>query len=252
MRWIGSLWGTLVGLGVIVVAARLLGLDDLIRDSIAAGRLLDWLMGAFCFVWLLVLLKAPWDLYFEAHRVAWEQERSREKGIPLAPGRERYVRTVRQRLGVFAVGAHVLSAVLAAGVARFTGGAVGYWFAAFFLVSTLFRPTAAGYVYLRHKLRDVGEESRYPREDVETVVARLGAQEAEAMRLSAELEELRRSAQAEAEARESETRELRQRQMALGREFEATVSRLTDNQEVIRGIQAFVRLIGQAATGDAG
>ena len=33
---------------------------------------------------------------------------------------------------------------------------------------------------------------------------------------------------------------------ALGREFETTLARLTDNQDVIRGIQAFVRLIGRA------
>ena len=51
------------------------------------------------------------------------------------------------------------------------------------------------------------------------------------------------------EQRESEYRELRQSIHAVSREFETTVSRLTDNQEVIKGIQAFVRLITQSANG---
>jgi len=248
MRWLWSAGGALLWLIVLGFLAWLLNLDDLVRASIQAGHALDWAMGVVCFVWLLVVLKAPWDLYFQAHAAAWEMQRSRERGIVLVPGREAYVFGLRRRLGLFAVAAHLLSAVLAAGVAYANGGvAVGYYFAVFFVASTMFRPAVAGYVYLSRKLRAVGEEVRYPREDVVELRGRVEAQE-ETLRARAEqTERLREALGAEAEAREAETRDLRQRLHALGREFETTVSRLTDNQEVIKGIQAFVRLIAQSA-----
>lgn len=251
MRWISSLFGTLVGIGVLVIAARFLGLEDIIRRTIEAGSLLDWLMGAFAFFWLLLILKAPWDLYFEAHHVAFEQQRSRERGVPLTAGREDYIAVVRQRLLLLAVGAHLFSGALVAGVTYFTNGVVGYYFAAFYLVSTLFRPTIAGYVYLSRKLKALGEESRYPREDVLEMRMRLDVQENVTRDLRADLERVERQASEQEEAHETQMRELRQRLHTLGREFEATASRLTDNQEVIKGIQAFVRLISQSAHPEA-
>jgi hypothetical protein len=247
MRWISSFFGVLVGIGILVIAARFLGMEDIIRRAIEAGSLLDWLMGTFAFLWLLLILKAPWDLYFEAHSVAFEQQRSRERGIQLTAGRENYIAVVRQRLLLLAVGAHVFSAALVAGVTYFTHGVVGYYFAAFYLVSTLFRPTIAGYVYLLRKLKALGEESRYPREDVLEMRMRLDAQENLTRDLRADIERMERQATEQEGAHETQIRELRQRLHMLGREFETTASRLTDNQEVIKGIQAFVRLISQSA-----
>ena len=244
-----SVWGTLVSFLLLAFVGHLLHLDDLIRASIEAGHLLDWVMGSLCFVWLLILLKAPWDLYFAAHRVAWEQERSKERRILLAPGREKYVSVVRRRLAWLAVGSHLFSAGLAALVAYLNGGVtVGYYFAAFFIVSTLFRPLIAGYAYLWHKLKDVGEETRYPREDVVEIRARLETGESALRTAQEEIEVLRLAHRETAEQDEAEMQNLRQKLNALGREFETTVGRLTDNREVISGIQAFVRLIAQSAT----
>jgi hypothetical protein len=229
-------------------AAWLLGLDDAVRASLAAGHLLDWVMGALCLAWLIVILKAPWDLYFQAHQVAFELQRSRERNIPITEGREEYVRALRRRLCGMAVGAHVFSAALVAGVTSFAGGVVGYYFALFYLVSTAFRPTIAGYAYLSRKLSAIGKEVRYPREDVAEMRDRLKAQEETGKELTQQLEQVREQLQQEEQARETEDRELRRSVHAIGREFETTVSRLTDNQEVIRGIQAFVRLVAQSAS----
>lgn len=248
MKGVVALWWTLFWLAIASAAAWLLGLGDVVRASVAAGHLLDWVMGALCLVWLIVILKAPWDLYFQAHAVAFEQERSRERGVPLAAGRETYIRGLRRRLGWLAVGAHLLSAALVAAVTYFAGSVVGYYFAAFYLVSTAFRPAVAGYTYLSRKLHAIGKETRYPREDVVELRERLKAQEEKARDLTRHLEEAGKELQREAEAREQETRALRQSLHAIGREFETTVSRLTDNQEVIRGIQAFVRLVAQSAS----
>lgn len=246
MRW-SSFFGIIVGGAVLVLAARPLGLDEFVRRSIAAGRLLDWIMGALCFVWLLVILKVPWDLFFQAHAVTFEQQRSRERSIVIAPGREEYVRTLRQRLGWLAVGAHLASAALVAGVTFFSGGALGYYFAAFFLVSTLFRPAVAGYVFLTRKLAAIGEEVRYPRNDVAELRERLALQEQTIRALSEQTNEWPARLGGEVQAREEEDRDLRERLHALGREFETTVARLTDNREVIAGIQAFVRLVAQSS-----
>lgn len=249
MRSIVTTGWTLVGLVVLVGVAWLLGLGDVARTSIAAGHLLDWVMGGLCLVWLIVILKAPWDLYFQAHAVAFEQQRSRERGVPITAGREAYVRTLRRRLGGLAVGAHLFSAGFVALIAYGAGSVVGYYFAAFYLVSTGFRPAVAGYAYLARKLHAIGKETHYPREDVLELRERLKAQEESTRELTRRMQEAGEELERETTTRERETAELRQRLHAVGREFEATVSRLTDNQEVIRGIQAFVRLVAQSASG---
>jgi uncharacterized coiled-coil DUF342 family protein len=123
---------------------------------------------------------------------------------------------------------------------------VGYYFALFYLVSTLFRPALAGYVYLTRKLQALNKESRYPREDVVEMRQNLRWQETTLRDLADQMKECREELQREALARGTEDRELRQNVHALSREFETTVSRLTDNQEVIKGIQAFVRLVAQS------
>lgn len=242
----GFLW-TLFVLALAGLAIWLLKLNDVIAASIAAGHLLDWIMGGLCLIWLGILLKVPWDLYFQAQAVTFELQRSQERGIVVVPGREQYIRLVRLRLGWIAVTAHVASAALIAAVTYCTGGAVGYYFAVFYLIATLFRPAVAGYAYLSNKLRTIAEEVRYPREDIVTMRDRLERHDDILRSLSGQMQQLQEALSREGAAREQETRELRQSLHTIGREFETTVSRLTDNQEIIQGIQAFVRLVAQSA-----
>lgn len=246
MRMLTGLLGTLFTVALAALALWLLGLDGVVRASIAAGHLLDWVMGAICLFWLVVILKVPWDLYFEAQAVSFEMERSRERGIVVQEGREQYVRKLRRRLGWGAVGAHLLSAVVVAGVSFYSGGALGYYFAGFYLLSTVFRPAVAGYVYLSQKLRAIGEESRYPRQDVVEFRSRLDVLEANLKSLTLHQERAGDELQQERAVREEEAQELRQNVHALGRQFETAIGQLTDNQEVIKGIQAFVRLVAQS------
>src|SRR5690242_9590142 len=114
MRSLGLVFGYVLTLLLAAAALWILNVDDIVRASIASGHLLDWVTGGVCHVWLLVILKVPWDLYFQAHTVEFELRRSKERGIPVAQGREEYVRGIRRKLGWFAVGAHVLSAALVA------------------------------------------------------------------------------------------------------------------------------------------
>jgi Tfp pilus assembly protein PilO len=252
-KWIGSFFGIVIGIVLLIVAAQFLGVVDLVRQSILTGHLLDWLTGVFCLLWLMVILKAPWDLYFKAYAVAFEQQRSRERGLRLEAGRENYVQTVRRRLLFFAIGAHAVSAAVIAVVTFFTEGTVGYWFAGFYLLSTLFRPVVAGYSYLWERLKAIGDESRYPRDDVEEMRQRLNRAETNlnqyrdelrgSERTVTELRDALRNVQLE---KEREVNDLHNRLTGLSHEFERTIARLTDNQEVIKGIQAFVRLIARS------
>ena len=240
-----ALWLLFV-LAVAALVAWLLGLDEPVRDALRSGRALDWILGALCLIWLVVILKAPWDLYFHASEVVFEQARSRERGIAVPEDRATYVRNVRRRLGWLAVGAHVLSAMLVGGITYFSGGSVGYYFALFYLVSTAFRPMAAGYAYLTRRLAALGDEARYPRDDVLETRRQLEEQGQTLRDVREHLSRLSDQVQAESELRKRETYELRQNLQALGRELEVSLSRLTDNQELIRGIQAFVRLVSQS------
>lgn len=246
MREYGTGCGTLLALAVTGVLAWMLGLDDVVRASIAAGHLLDWLMGIFCLLWLLALLKVPWDLYFQAQQVAFELQRAQERNIAVPADRAAYMRGLRRKLGWTAVSAHLFSAALIAAITYFSHGEIGYYFAVFYLVATVFRPAIALYVYLRQKLFAISEEAHYPREDIVALQDKVQWQQVSLRDLTDQARELREAIDRETEARETETRDLRHQLHALGREFEVTISRLSDNQEVIKGVQAFVRLIVQS------
>ena len=243
--WLGF-W-TIVALIALAVSWPF-GLNWAERIGLNASNALDWVTGIVCLLWLLVILKAPWDIYFEAHRVNFEIQRSRERGLPIPLGREEYVRKVKNRLGWIAIGAHVISAAVIAALTYHSGGVVGYYFVGFYLISTAFRPAVAAYNYLIDRLRTIDDESRYPREDTFELRESIRRHEETLRTMARGIDENDSNLRRETETREEETRQLRQSIHSIGRELEVTVTRLTDNQDVIRGIQAFVRLIGQSAS----
>ncbi|NUO97605.1 MAG: hypothetical protein HOW59_06715, partial [Nonomuraea sp.] len=66
------------------------------------------------------------------------------------------------------------------------------------------------------------------------------------------LAELHRTVDALAMSAYERAEDADRRIAALGREFESTVNRLTDNQEIIAGVKAFLRLLrAPEVTGDA-
>ncbi len=85
-RVVTTLWWTLFWLAVGGVVSWPLDLDDLVCASIAAGHLPDWArVGGLCLVWLILILKAPWDLYFhQPYRSPGSHQRN---PVPGAPGR---------------------------------------------------------------------------------------------------------------------------------------------------------------------
>jgi len=206
--------------------------------------------GALCLLWLLALLTLPWNLYFRAHMVLAEISVSRGKGLEIDKARDAEARRIARLMLRAAVAGHVVTAgaVVAATVA--TGRTVGYWLAGFFLLSTLFRPAGAYFGQLRRRLGTLLKDVTYPRDDVVELrkdVTRVQEQVTVLTEKAEEqyqaLAELRRVVDALGASVYARADEADRKITALGREFEATVNRLTDNQEIITGLKAFLRLL---------
>lgn len=139
-----------------------------------------------------------------------------------------------------------------------TGAVTGFWFAGFFLLSTVFRPAGAYFGQLRRRLGTLVEDVTFPRDDVlelrkqvEQVQSGTRVLEEKAEEQYRALAALRGTVDALGVSVYERADEADRKIAALAREFEATVNRLTDNQEIITGLKAFLRLL-RADDGDAG
>ncbi|GCD93438.1 hypothetical protein [Embleya hyalina] len=238
-------------LGVLLfVGTTALGIVLYFVEDTSLSDLLSLGAGALCLFWLIMVLTAPWNLYFRAQRVITEIAISRERGLAVPEGRDVEARRIARRLLCGAIGAHVVSAAVIALITWISGGVVGYWFAGFYLLSTLFRPGQAYAEHLSQRLRAMLREVTHPRDDVLAVGQEITALKARVEALETRTEELRASvarleetAVSEAAHTTARFHEADRRVEALGRRFEDTISQLTDNQEVISGIKAFLRLL---------
>ncbi|HEY5834862.1 hypothetical protein [Streptomyces sp.] len=207
--------------------------------------------GVLSLLWLLVLLTVPWNLYFRAHTVLAEIAVSREKGMEVSRERDAEATRIARVTLRAAVAGHVLTAGLVVAVTLVTDQATGYyWFAAFFLLSTFFRPAGAYFGQLRRRLGALLTDVTYPRDDVlelRVLVEQLrdGTKvlEGKAEEQYRALAELRRTVDALGSSVYARADAVDRRVAALSREFETTVNRLTDNQEIITGLKAFLRLL---------
>lgn len=240
--------------------------------KVSGRTLLDVGLGVVSLYWLLIITTVPWNVYFRAREVRHEIGVSRERGIAVRDGHEAEVRRLERRLLWLALGGHVVSAVVVAAVTYFSGHELGYYFAAFYLLSCAIRPAAAYLGYLRARIASLLKETKYPREDVVEVTTRLATltAEVEALRSGVgqaqerafrELDEVRRDLQASAARLREDARLARdsaegdrdsvrkrvevveRRVVEVVRHFDAAVDGLTDQQELLSGIRAFVRLV---------
>ncbi|MFG2331548.1 hypothetical protein ACGFMM_18175 [Streptomyces sp. NPDC048604] len=215
-----------------------------------AGVVLGAAAGVVALLWLLVLLTLPWNLYFRAHTVLAEIAISREKGLDVPEARDAEAARIARATLRAAIAGHVVTAGLVVALTWATGNATGYWFAGFFLLSTFFRPAGAYFGQLRRRLGVLLKDVTYPRDDVVEVraeVARLLAGmellEAKTEEQYRTLAELRRTVDALSASLYARTDDTDRRITSLAREFEATVDRLGDNEEIIAGLKAFLRLL---------
>jgi len=218
---------TVVALGSLLLS--LLIAYFLVRSGVPVETLLSLGGGLLVLAWLAGLLTLPWNVSFAARRVA------------LAAGQGAHAaeaHAIARRMMWFAIGGHLISAGTVAAVTWYAGVPFGYHLAALFGLSITIRPAGEYYHHLRERVSTLGQEVRYPREDVIALlgrVERIGILDEQDRRQSAELVALRASVD-----------DLDRRLRAMVRQFTDTVDGLSDNHQVIEGIKAFLRLAREA------
>jgi hypothetical protein len=249
-----------IGIGLLIVFAVTAWMSGWQVPALTPRLALDIGMGVVCLIWLLLILTVPWDIHFQAKSVQFELERSREAGLTVNDERLAYVkRTQRTTLWV-ALGLHVLSALIIGGLAYFTQGSVGYWFAGFYLVTMVFRPFGAAYDYLHRKLTDISEEARFPRDDTMKLKNDIAEVKADLEGLHSQVkqiaEELATLATTSAKTHqdilalqhtiERAEQSFKSRIGQMSDEIERSLTRTFDQQDIVNGLRAFARLIKSA------
>ena len=153
-----------------------------------AGSFGDWAVGLLAAFWLVAVVTVPWNVHFKAKAVLADAGPSRDRGLAVDPRQVAYVaRLARVSLWV-AVALHVASAAVLLGLAVAGVSRVGYAGSVVALLLTGLRPAAAAYHYLAERLRTIGHDWHYPREDVVEVRRRLDAAEAELASIKLQLD----------------------------------------------------------------
>ena len=239
-------WGTAIGGFFLVLAGAALALfvgwlTHLVRVPLTS--LLSFGAVVVGLAWLITLVTLPWNLYFAAQRAAASIALSRERGITVREADAGEAVGLARRMLWFALGAHLLTAVAAAAVAYFAGARVGYYVAGFFLLTTAFRPAAAYFWHVRARIKVLTRESTHPRDDVVSLLARTEELKGAVDDLSSDLTRLQDAQAADRSAARSRDEELAHRIDAMVRQIEATLDGLSDQQELLAGLRALVRMV---------
>jgi low affinity Fe/Cu permease len=226
-----------------------------------------WTAGAAfaALVWMIVLVSAPWNLYFGARRVVTQTAESRRRGIALTEAHEPEARRIAKRMLWFAIGGHLATAAATAAAAYASSAAVGYYIAAFFLLSTAARPAVAYFAHLRQRINAMTRETTHPRNDVVTLQRDVTDLKETAKKLQEQLDEHRRTTTddlarlttalnadlrrledtqaADRTASRSGDEALRTRIDQMIRRIDATLDGVSDHQELLIGLRALVRML---------
>jgi hypothetical protein len=237
-----------------------------------------WSVGAAfaALTWVIVLVTVPWNLFFAARRVVAEAAVSRERGIVVRPDQDGEARRIARVTLWFAIGGHLGSAAVAAVVAHVSGAVVGYYIAAFFLLSTTARPALAYFAHLRQRITTLAREVTHPRDDMVTLAhdvkvltasvdeLRDGLREHQRVaatelrhatsglaadhahlrqQISTDLTRLEDTQAADRTAARTREDDLRRALEQMVRRIDATLDGISDHQELLTGLRALVRMI---------
>ena len=154
--------GWLLGLLVIILAG--FGLTQWL--NLPFGNFIDWVIGLSIFVWLIIIVTVPWNVYFQSKSVLNQAEISQERGINVDENQLPYVRSLAKRSLILAISLHGISAIALYIFASSGIGAIGYVGAIAALLLTILRPAISAYEYVAQRLSAISRQIDYPREDV--------------------------------------------------------------------------------------
>ncbi len=130
------------------------------------GNFIDWVIGASIFVWLIIIVTVPWNLYFQSKSVLNQAVVSQERGIIVNEQQLPYVRSLQTRSLALALGLHLISAIALYVLASSGVGTIGYVGAIAALLLTILRPAISAYAYISQRLIAISQQIDYPREDI--------------------------------------------------------------------------------------
>lgn len=173
---------------IILVLLVLLTFGILQGLHIPTGNFVDWIVGTASFWWLILIVTVPWNIHFGAKAVLAQAAESKQKNITVDDRQVQYVAKLARRSFWAAFFLHLISAVGLYALATTGISAIGYVSSGAALLFTAVRPTIAFYQYLAGRLRNIGREFYYPREDIVELRSRVINLEEIARRLDYQLD----------------------------------------------------------------
>ena len=134
--------------------------------NLPLGNFVDWLIGASIFIWLIIIVTVPWNVYFQAKSVLDQATISQQNGINVDENQLPYVRSLQTRSLILALVLHLISAIALYLLAANGIGTIGYVGAIAALLLTILRPAISAYEYIYQRLLAILQQINYPREDV--------------------------------------------------------------------------------------
>jgi hypothetical protein len=166
---------------VLVVGLLLLTFFGLHLLHVDTGRLVDWLVGVVILWWFAAVMILPWDAHFAALDVVEQARDAEANGIAVDAATLAYAQRVARRFRQLAIGLHLATAGVLAALAYYQLVPLGYTAAVAALALTLVRPAQRAYEHLATRLRNMGQQIRYPREDVAELRRRVAELESQVL-----------------------------------------------------------------------
>jgi len=219
--------------------------------------LTNWWVGLLAFGWILLVVKVPWDVYFEASDALADAALSKDLEIAIDPKSVTYLHATKRWALVVALILHVVSAAVLYMLEEYGITTIGYIGSGLALLLTVVRPSIRLYQYVSDKLKLIRSGLRYPREDVLELRNRVTALETSVERLSYSLNLSQRDSWASdmvrsVESIRGEILSLRGRQRdmdvehrkseeQLSRKAEAAISQLNEDSQALNHVREIIR-----------
>lgn len=203
---------------------------------------------------LLTLITLPWNLYFEARALIIDQKEAKELGREVKPEKLEDAKKLAKRLLFLCLSLHIFTGSAIAIYTFMVPNPVGLPFAALFLISAVFRPLASYYQYQMEQLRQLRTELFFPREDVNVLRAELKTAVTQMDSTYHALQRLEQSVSKNTELHATrfhdlerninhQKRDFDEKVDKVCHEFTRSIEKLTQDQDVLRGIKALVTMI---------